>query len=158
MKNKISAGILLFRFKNDSLEVFLGHSGGPLWKNIDEGGWTIPKGGVIEGESLLEAALREFFEETGLLLEEDRFLYLTEVKLKKGKRIHVWIKEGNFEPSTLESKLFEMEYPKNSGKTAKFPELDKVQWFKTEEAKVKIHPSQIEIIELLKKELPLTLH
>lgn len=61
----VSAGLLLFRRTSGALEVFLAHPGGPFWRDRDAGAWTLPKGGVHDGESLLEAACREFEEETG---------------------------------------------------------------------------------------------
>jgi predicted NUDIX family NTP pyrophosphohydrolase len=53
---KISAGILLYRFKNNKTEVFLVHPGGPFWKNKDAGAWSVPKGEIMPGEDNLAAA------------------------------------------------------------------------------------------------------
>ena len=60
-----SAGLLLFRQRDKSVQVLLGHPGGPFWSRKDQGAWTIPKGLIGPGESPLSAAQREFAEETG---------------------------------------------------------------------------------------------
>lgn len=60
-----SGGILLFRFRANKLEVLLVHPGGPFWSGKDEGAWSIPKGVFRDHESPLDAAKREFREETG---------------------------------------------------------------------------------------------
>jgi predicted NUDIX family NTP pyrophosphohydrolase len=62
---KKSAGILLYRFKDLNLEIFLVHPGGPFWAKKDSGAWSIPKGEFNDNEAPLEAAIREFKEETG---------------------------------------------------------------------------------------------
>ncbi len=51
---KKSAGILMFRFREGSLKVFLVHPGGPLWQKRDSGAWSIPKGEIEEGGDPLE--------------------------------------------------------------------------------------------------------
>jgi predicted NUDIX family NTP pyrophosphohydrolase len=55
---------LLFRFRDDKLEVLLVHPGGPFWIRKDIGAWSMPKGLFEEHESALNAAKREFKEET----------------------------------------------------------------------------------------------
>lgn len=62
---KTSAGILPYRRRDGDLEVLLVHPGGPFWTKKDLCSWSIAKGEYEEGEEPLNAALREFFEETG---------------------------------------------------------------------------------------------
>jgi predicted NUDIX family NTP pyrophosphohydrolase len=144
-----SAGMLLFRRKNNRLEIFLAHPGGPFWAKKDAGAWTIPKGLVNPGESTLLAACREFEEETGIKPAGD-FLPLGSIRQKAGKTVHAWAWEGDADPNHTTSNLMKMEYPKGSGKWLSFPEVDRCAWFETEEAKNFINPAQIELIERLK--------
>jgi predicted NUDIX family NTP pyrophosphohydrolase len=151
MANQISAGILVYRFKNNVPEFFLVHPGGPFWAKKDEGVWSIPKGLVKGNEDLLSTAKREFSEETGQVIK-GTFIELSPVKQKSGKVIHAWAVEGNCDRSRIKSNTFEMEWPPNSGKTAEFPEVDRGEWFTPEEAQRKIHFGQVGFIkELLKK-------
>ncbi len=147
---KISAGILLFRRKGEDLEVFLVHPGGPLWKNKDEGAWSIPKGLVEEGEDLLQAALREFEEETGLKLSTDNVIELQPVRLKSGKVVHAFAIEGDCDPEEIRPNTFQMEWPPRSGRIQEFPEIDRGGWFSLEEAMGKINPGQVGLLEELK--------
>ena len=71
-RSRISAGLLMFRRKNDEIEVLLAHPGGPFFVRKDDGVWTIPKGEAAPGEDLLTRAQIEFEEETGLLPENVR--------------------------------------------------------------------------------------
>ena len=144
--SKKSAGILLYRFKKESLEIFLVHPGGPFWKNKDEGAWMIPKGEFNDAEAPLDAAKREFKEETGFDPPE-KLIELTPIKQKSGKIVFAWAGEGNIDPQKLHSNLFEMEWPPYSGKKQKFHEVDKANWFSISEAKEKINPAQIKLLE-----------
>ncbi len=150
---KRSAGILLYRKRGDLLEVFLVHPGGPLWKNKDEGVWSIPKGLVEEGEDLLQTALREFEEETGFSIDAREVIPLNPVKQKSGKIVYAFAIEGDCEPEKLHSNTFEMEWPPKSGKTGEFPEIDRGEWFGLKDAKAKINPGQIALIEELEARL-----
>ncbi len=145
----VSAGLLLFRRRNNTLEVFLAHPGGPFWVKRNTGAWTIPKGVINEGENTLLAACREFEEETGIR-PEGSFLALGSIKQKAGKTVHAWAWEGDADPATTSSNLMKMEWPKNSGNWLTFPEIDKCAWFESEEAKVYINPAQVELIDRLK--------
>src|SRR5215216_3784299 len=131
---KHSAGVLLYRKLNNELQVFLVHPGGPFWKNKDEGAWSVPKGEYEESEDPLEAAKREFYEETGHYID-GRFTALAPVRLKSGKIIHAWAVEGDVDHHQIKSNLFEMEWPPKSGKTQAFAEVDRAGWFTVEEAK-----------------------
>ncbi len=146
--SKQSAGILLYRKTNNQLQVFLVHPGGPFFKNKDIGVWSIPKGEFLDGEDPLEAAKREFNEETGQPVDGD-FIKLSAVTLKSGKIVHAWAVEGNIDHETIFSNLFEMEWPPKSGKMQSFPEIDRAGWFDIETAKIKINAGQAGLIEEL---------
>lgn len=128
------------------MEVFLVHPGGPFWVKKDLGAWSIPKGELGEDEDPLEAAKREVEEETGLKVS-GQFIELSPVKQKSGKIVMAWAIEGNFDPSTIRSNSFEMEWPPRSGKTTEFPEVDKADWFPTIVAIQKIVEGQIPLIK-----------
>jgi predicted NUDIX family NTP pyrophosphohydrolase len=152
---KTSAGILLYRYRGHTPQVFLVHPGGPLWARKDAGAWSIPKGEYDPGEDPLAAALREWEEETGIPLENARqsFIALEPVKQKGGKTVHAWATEGDFDPATVRSNTFEMEWPPRSGKKASFPEVDKAGWFEIPEARQKILEGQQPLIDALLKRL-----
>jgi predicted NUDIX family NTP pyrophosphohydrolase len=145
---KISAGILLFRRRPAGVEVMLVHPGGPFWAKKDLGAWSIPKGLADEGEDLLAAAKREFLEETGATVEGE-FLDLGGHKQSGGKTIVVWASEGDFDPASLTSNMFSLEWPPRSGKTAEFPEVDEGAWLSVDEALEKINKGQRPIITAL---------
>jgi predicted NUDIX family NTP pyrophosphohydrolase len=142
---KTSAGILAYRKKNE-LEVFLVHPGGPFYAKKDEGAWTIPKGEFVEGEDALDAARREFLEETGIA-PNGELIALTPFKQKGGKMIFAWALDIDFDASSIRSNSFEMEWPPGSGKMKTFPEVDKGEWFTLEIAFSKILASQAVLLE-----------
>ncbi len=149
---KQSAGILLFRIKDFNIQVFLVHPGGPFWMNKDEGAWTIPKGEFTDDEKALDAAIREFKEETGVKISGD-FIELSPVKQKSGKIVYAWAIEGELDSLTLICETcINIEWPPKSGKVQSFPEIDKGEWFSANEAKQKINSSQALLIdELIEK-------
>jgi len=149
---KVSAGILLYRKKDDVPEVFLVHPGGPFWAGKDLGAWSIPKGLPEKGEDLLAAAQREFQEETGFSLS-GKFIPLSPVTAYRGKEIHAWAVEGDADPGKMSSNTFTMEWPPKSGKQQEFPEADRAGWFTIEEAKKKINKGQVRLLEELVKVL-----
>ena len=136
---KLSAGILVFKLLDSDLYVLLVHPGGPFWRNKDEGAWSIPKGEYDEFEDALEAAKREFKEETGIDLTATKYLPLTPVKIKSGKVITAWALQAEVSVEAIRSNEFEMEWPPRSGKKQMFPEVDKAGWFSIEEAQLKIN-------------------
>src|ERR1700724_4853493 len=150
---KTSAGLLMYRKNNGQVEVLLVHLGGPFWKNKDRGAWFVPKGEVNPGEDLLDAAKREFQEETGIAPQGD-FVSLGSVKHKSGKTVHAWAIEGDCDPRTLKSNTFEMEWPPKSGRMDTFPEIDHADFFKLEAAREKMHPAEFEFLSRLKNGLP----
>src|SRR5512140_3326658 len=125
---KMSAGLLMYRFRNRHPEVFLVHPGGPFWSKKDLGAWSIPKGEYESDEEPLEAAKREFREETGLEAQGD-FTELTPVKQKGGKVVSAWAFKGDCNPESVRSNRFPLEWPPMSGKLVEFPEIDRAAWF-----------------------------
>lgn len=134
--------------RNDDLEVFLVHPGGPFWAHKDAGAWSIPKGQYEEGEPALDAARREFTEETGFAAEGD-FLDLGVVKQPSGKLVSVWAFEGDCEPRKLTSNSCRVEWPPRSGRFIDCPEVDRGEWFEVPEAKKRILTAQLPFLEKL---------
>jgi len=144
-----SAGILLYRLTGKSPEVFLVHPGGPFYARKDAGVWSIPKGEFDEGTQEA-AALREFYEETGVQMEAP-LVFLTEIKMKSGKIVYCWAKEGDLDETQLVSNTFEMEWPPKSGNMQSFPEMDRGSWFTPAAARKKILPAQLPFIDALEQ-------
>jgi predicted NUDIX family NTP pyrophosphohydrolase len=145
-----SAGLLMFRRRPAGAEVLLAHPGGPFWSRRDEASWTLPKGEIGPGEEPLDAARREFLEETGFA-GTPPFHLLGELRQKSGKRITAWAFEGDADPAQLVSNLFEMEWPPRSGRLASFPEVDRVRWFGLDEARRKLIAGQAPFIDALEQ-------
>ena len=150
MAKKNSAGILLHRLRGSGIEVFLVHPGGPFWATKDAGAWSIPKGEFEAGEDPLEAAKREFKEETGFAVAGN-FIELTPVKQPGGKVIFAWAVMGDCEADSIKSNTFSLEWPPRSGKRKEFPEVDRAGWFTPEVAREKILKGQLNFLEELKR-------
>lgn len=146
----ISAGLLLFRRDAAGLRVLLVHPGGPFWRRRDLGAWTIPKGEVAAGESPLDTARREFREETGWTAAGEAWA-LGQARQASGKIVHAWAIEGDADPATLQSNTFEMEWPRGSGVTRAFPEVDRAEWFDMDEARRRILPAQTPLLDALER-------
>ena len=151
---KRSAGLLVYRMRDEGVEAFLVHPGGPFWAKKDAGAWSIPKG-EVETEPPLEAAMREFEEETGLKISGD-FIELKPVKQKGGKMVYAWAVEADFDAADIQSNTFELEWPPKSGVMKQYPEVDRAEWFDLETARTKILASQAELIEQLEEFLSAT--
>jgi predicted NUDIX family NTP pyrophosphohydrolase len=149
---KRSSGILMYRRRppRAGIELLLVHPGGPFWAKRDWGAWSIPKGEYVEGEDALVAARRELEEETGACPQGD-FLPLGDLLQPGRKIVSAWAIEGDFDPSTLKSNQFELEWPPKSGRKAAFPEVDRAEWFSPPDARRKILPGQSEFIARLLK-------
>lgn len=151
-----SAGILFFRFENEFLQVLLVHPGGPYWTNKDKGAWSIPKGEFQNEEDPLHAAKRETFEETGINVDalvnlHSSLIPLRAVKQQGGKIIMAWAANFDLNISEIKSNQFEIEWPPKSGTKKAFPEVDKAKWMSIKEAKEKINPGQVPLIEELEE-------
>ncbi|MBC7687325.1 MAG: NUDIX domain-containing protein [Aquabacterium sp.] len=149
---KKSAGLLLYRFLKQQLQVMLVHPGGPFWAKKDAGAWSIPKGEFDDIEEPLKAAIRETKEETGITVSGS-FIELTVVKQKSGKLIYAWALQSDTDTSKIVSNTFDIEWPPKSGKLKSFPEIDKAQWFNLDEALVKIVAGQAPLLPELQTKL-----
>jgi len=142
----------MFRKKNNELEVFLVHPGGPFWAAKDTGSWTVPKGEYVEGEEPLDAAKREFTEETGFTARGE-FIDLGTVRQTSGKIVNAWAFEGDCNPDELRSNFCEIEWPPRSGKKMEIPEVDRGAWFTLAEARGKILKTQEGFLDVLAAKL-----
>lgn len=153
MAGKLSSGILLYRKLSSKPEIFLVHPGGPFFFKKDLGSWSIPKGEVQPEEEPFPRAIKELFEETGLMVK-GKFIDLGRIKQKGGKEVIAWAVEYNndfvFDNS---GSTFEIEWPPHSGKKQKFPEVDKGEFFDSQTARLKINPAQVEFIDRLESRL-----
>ena len=147
--SKKSSGLLAYRRRAGRMEVFLIHPGGPYWTKKDDGAWSIPKGEFIVEEPL-EAAKREFTEETGFQTNGP-YRILAPIRQPSGKLIHAWAFEGDFDPAAIRSNTFPLEWPPGSGMVRDFPEADRAGWFSIEKAREKIIRGQTGFIDELEK-------
>jgi predicted NUDIX family NTP pyrophosphohydrolase len=129
--------------------VLLVHPGGPIWARRDLGAWSIPKGEYVDGEEPLAAARREFEEELGSPPPSGYAVDLGEVRQKSGKRVRAWGIAGDLDASTIQSNAFAMQWPPRSGQLQEFPEVDRAQWFGIEEAREKLNPAQVALLDRL---------
>ena len=142
----------MYRVREGELEFLLVHPGGPLWEEKDAGIWSIPKGEIHPGEDLLEAAKREFEEELGFK-SDGPFIQLSPIKQKSGKLVQAWAFAGNCDPASVRSNTFSMEWPPHSGRAASFPEVDRAAFFNLRQARIKINPAQVSLLEELQQKL-----
>jgi predicted NUDIX family NTP pyrophosphohydrolase len=138
--------------RNRSIEVFLVHPGGPFWENKDDGAWTIPKGQFLEDEEPLDAAKREFQEETSFL-PNGEFIPLGKVRQLSGKLVEAWAFEGDCNPDELRSITCEVEWPPRSKRMIEVPEVDRGRWFSIDDAHRALLPAQRPFLEALCRSL-----
>lgn len=144
-KMKKSAGILLYKKVGTEIYFFIGHPGGPFWKDKDKGSWSIPKGEFTDQEAPIDAAIREFKEETGILVSGN-FLELNPVRIKSGKKIYAWALERDIDAASVKSNEFDLEWPPKSKKFISVPEIDKCGWFTASDAIEKLNIAQGDFI------------
>lgn len=147
---RLSAGLLMYRIQDGSLQVLLAHPGGPFFRNKDDGAWSIPKGEPEPGEDLLLTAQREFEEETGVR-PAGPFLPLRPIQQKGGKIVHAWAFQGDCDPAAIRSNTFTLEWPPKSGRQVEFPEIDRAAFFDLAAARVKIKAGQEALLDELRK-------
>ncbi len=155
MATKRSAGILLFRRTDGEPEFLLVHPGGPFWAKKDEGAWSIPKGQIEPEEEPRACAIRELVEELGPApsLDPEQLIELGSIKQRSGKTVEAWAAEADFDPGSIASNTFSMEWPPRSGKQQEFPEVDRAGWFNLGAARKKILPAQAEFFDRLLERL-----
>ena len=146
--SKRSAGLIMYRRHAAGYEVFLVHPGGPFWARKDLGAWSIPKGELDPEEPPLEAAKREFREETGFT-PVGPFLDLGQAKQNSGKLVLAWAFEGDCDPEALTSLPCQIEWPPRSGRVLEFPEIDRGDWFSFDLAHGKLLSGQTIFLERL---------
>lgn len=144
-----SAGLLLYRGSGDELEVLLVHPGGPMWAKRDAGAWSIPKGEYDGDEDPLTAARREFGEELGIAPPDGPVEDLGEVRQKSGKIVRGWAVHGDLDVSSITSNTATVQWPPRSGKTLEIPEVDRAEWFGLADAREKLNPAQVALVDRL---------
>ncbi|HEU0191970.1 MAG TPA: NUDIX domain-containing protein [Mycobacterium sp.] len=150
---KFSAGLLLYRMRDDAIEVLIAHPGGPFWARKDDGAWSIPKGEHGSGEDPWEAAQREFAEEVGIPPPDGPRIDLGTVRQSGGKVVAVFAVEGDLDIAAAHSNTFQLEWPPHSGTVREFPEVDRVGWFTVEQARAKLLAGQRPFLDRLLAQL-----
>lgn len=145
-----SAGLLFYRIAEHGLEVLLVHPGGPFWRRKWAGAWQLPKGLIEDGETPAAAARREAGEELGITVTGD-LRPLGSIRQAGGKIVHAFALESAFDPASLRSAMFELEWPPGSGELARFPEADAARWMTVAEASASMLPSQRPLLERLQQ-------
>jgi predicted NUDIX family NTP pyrophosphohydrolase len=146
---KLSAGVLLYRVRDDAVEVLIVHPGGPFWARKDDGVWSIPKGEYTDGEDPWTVALREFSEELGLPAPSGPRLDFGALKQPSGKVVTAFGVRGDLDVTDARSNTFELEWPKGSGRMREFPEVDRVGWFPVAQARSKLLKGQQPFLDRL---------
>jgi predicted NUDIX family NTP pyrophosphohydrolase len=129
------------------------HPGGPLWARRDAGAWSIPKGEYGDDEDPLQAARREFAEELGSPAPNGEPLELGQIRQKSGKRVIAWALPGDLDAERITSNTFTMQWPPRSGRIQEFPEVDRAQWFGLDEARERVNPAQVALLDRLAQSL-----
>lgn len=146
---KLSAGLLLYRIADGTVEVLIGHPGGPFWARKDDGAWSIPKGEYLDGEDPWTVAQREFHEELGKPSPDGPRIDFAPLKQPSGKVITAFAVRGDLDLDGSVSNTFELEWPKGSGKIREYPEIDRVGWFSVSAARSKLLKGQRPLLDRL---------
>lgn len=146
---KLSAGVLLYREVDGTLEVLLAHPGGPFWAHKDAGAWSIPKGEYTDGEDPWTVAQREFTEETGKPVPAGPRIDLEAVRQPGGKLVTAFAICADLDPGGTFSNTFTLEWPRGSGTLREFPEIDRVAWFDLATARAKLLKGQLPLLDRL---------
>ncbi|MBV8349151.1 MAG: NUDIX domain-containing protein [Mycolicibacterium sp.] len=146
---KRSAGLLLYLVREGVAEVLIAHPGGPFWARKDDGAWSIPKGEYAEDEDPWDAARREFAEELGLAAPEGPRIDFDPIRQPSGKVLTAFAVQGDLDVTNTRSNMFELEWPKGSGRVRQFPEIDRVGWFTVAQARTKLLKGQVAVLDRL---------
>ncbi|PMC92499.1 NUDIX hydrolase [Actinomyces graevenitzii] len=122
----LAAGALVWRLKNDKLQVLVVHR--PRYDD-----WSFPKGKAEPGESMVLTAIREVAEETGRQIVLGRYLGKARRRLVSGrkKRTLYWAAQVLPEAGPGEGL-------RAAVKPASKREIDKVRWWKVKKAARKL--------------------
>ncbi|MFI1886213.1 NUDIX domain-containing protein [Streptomyces jumonjinensis] len=148
-----SAGLLLFRGRDENIEVLIGHMGGPYWEDRDDAAWSVPKGQCTPEEEPMAAARREFEEELGLAPPAGQWLPLGEARQPNGKIVTIWALAADLDLSLMAPGTFTMEWPPHSGRMEQFPEIDRAGWFGVDDARPKLVTGQRVFLDRLREAL-----
>ncbi|MFB1298416.1 NUDIX domain-containing protein [Mycobacterium sp. pW049] len=148
---KLSAGLLLYRETGESLEVLIGHPGGPFWARKDEGAWSIPKGEYVDGEDPWHVAQREFAEELGKQPPEGPRIDFPPLRQPGGKIVTAFAVRGDLDLDGTFSNTFTLEWPPRSGQFKEFPEIDRAAWFDVPAAREKLLKGQRPLLDRLEE-------
>lgn len=151
-RSRTSAGLLMYRHQKSQLEVFIARPGGPWFPHRDVDFWTIPKGEVEAGESLLSAAIREFKEEVGIT-PAGPYLTLGSIRQKGGKTVHAWAFAGDWDGLPIQSNVIRVEWPPGSGTFSPWPEIDKAAFFPLDLARARMKIAQHPLLDRLAEAL-----
>ena len=149
-----SAGILLYR-RRETLEVFIGHMGGPIWARRDDAAWSIPKGLIEPGEDEFATARREFHEEVGQPAPEADYARLGDFRYVSGKTVVVFTAEGDVDFAThaFASTPVTIEWPRGTGREMTFDELDRAEWCPVGLARTRLVRGQVPALAALEATL-----
>ena len=120
--------------------------GGPFWARKDARAWSVPKGEVEGDEQALEAALREFEEETGIAPPLGPYVDLGAERQRSGKTVRLWMVEAEVDLSAFRPGTFPMTL---RGRTFDVPELDRLRWVPVEEARPLLVVGQVPFLDRL---------
>lgn len=150
---KLSAGILPYVEKNGDILVLLGHMGGPFYTN-EKKSYGIIKGEIEDlNEDPIDAAIREFTEETTEVIDKNKLFLIGEAMQNEYKKNIIYGINEYFDVTKWYSNTFPLEWPANSGNIEYFKEMDAYRWVELSEAKEIIRPTQLILIEMLEKRL-----
>ena len=140
LKTKYSAGLAII-YKG---QILLGHTTGRKWTNS----FGIPKGGIDEGESKLDAAIRETYEEVGIkiprkLIDTTEYTFAVTSRKYTNKVVYYYIVMID---DLKQLGLKDLKVPK---KQLQVEEIDWAGFFKYDEAMDKVMQSQREVIQKL---------
>ena len=153
MPRQVSAGVLVYRTGPAGPEFLLVHPGGPFWARKDLAAWSIPKGLMDPGEETWAAAAREFAEELGQALTPGVLAAapqpLSPCPTPGGKLVLAWLAPADLDLSDLRSNLFELEWPRGSGRLREYPEIDRAAWFGLDDARRAAVRGQVPFLDRL---------
>lgn len=87
MAKTLSAGVIV----TDGISILLGHVTGNRH-------WDIPKGKVDPGETDLQGAVRELYEETSMVVDPNMLVGLGTFHYKKSKDLSLWLHQVDVMP------------------------------------------------------------